>query len=679
MSNSLARETSPYLLQHAANPVDWYPWGEEALTRARMENKPVLLSIGYSACHWCHVMAHESFENENIARIMNRNFINIKVDREERPDLDAVFMEAVQSMTGSGGWPLTVFLTPDCKPFFGGIYFPPEDRHGMPGFARILEAVTEAYHSRRSEIEQASRQIEAALKVKTGQQQYQEPPSADILDRAYLALKSDFDITNGGFGSAPKFPQAMVLEFLLRYYLRTRDVDALTMVTLTLEKMAAGGIYDQIGSGFHRYSTDSRWLVPHFEKMLYDSALLIRVYLHAFLVTGNRLFRRIAEENTDFVLREMTGREGGFYSSRDADSEGTEGEYYLWKPDEIRDVIGEERAGIVNHYFGVSANGNFEGRNILYAGERLQPEETDIIKQARASLLRAREKKIPPAWDDKRLASWNGLMLSGLAEAARVFNRSDYLKAAVANGSFLLESMMANGYLKHSYRLGKADIEGYLDDYSLVIEGLLNLHQATLSGRWLREAVRLTGTMIEEFWDESEGVFFDTGKRHQALFVRPRNIHDAATPSGSSAAVSAIMKVSRLIGNEELENIAAKSLNSVRDNISRYPPGFGNWLCAMDFHLSAPREIVLIGPGTSPLTAQLLDVLFNIWLPNKVMAAMDPDDPHRMDDLMLLENRPMIDNRPTVYICERYSCLTPVNDPVVLKKHLNAWYGRGTG
>lgn len=668
--NRLAKETSPYLLQHAENPVDWYPWGEEALTRARIEDKPILLSIGYSACHWCHVMAHESFENEKIALFMNDNFVNIKVDREERPDLDAIYMKAIQVITGSGGWPLTVFLTPEGKPFFGGTYFPHEDKHGMPSFDRVLRAVADFYRSRRGEVEQTTQQIMAALDAKADIPEDMEPLAIDTLNKAFSALKQDFDSTNGGFGTAPKFPQPLILEFLLRYYHRTEDKEALAMVTLTLEKMAKGGIYDQIGGGFHRYATDSKWIVPHFEKMLYDNALLSQVYLHAYIVTGIPLFRRIAEETIDYVLREMTRPEGGFYSTQDADSEGMEGKYYIWTADEMAAIIGKDTASIVNDYFGITMQGNFEGRNILHVRGNLPMEEPDIIKQAKASLLDIRMKRVGPARDDKILTSWNGLMLASLAEAACVLNRDDYLAAAVANGSFLLKAMISDGYLKHTYKDGKARIEGYLDDYALLIEGLLYLHQATFSGMWLREAIRLTDVMIEEFWDKSTAVLYDTGKRHEALFVRPSNTHDGVIPSSSSAAALALLKVSRLTGNERLEQIARKLLETMQGKISRYPLVFGNWLCTLDFYLSAPKEVVIVGSRENEATVDLLRVICNTWLPNKVVVAHDPTDTAHMDNLMLFQNRAMINNKPTVYVCERYSCRTPVNDPALLRELL---------
>lgn len=670
MSNRLAKEISPYLLQHADNPVDWYPWGERALSRARTEDKPILLSIGYSACHWCHVMAHESFENIEIANFMNENFVNIKVDREERPDLDSIYMQAVQAITGSGGWPLTVFLTPDGKPFFGGTYFPPEDRHGLPGFPRVLQTVTEAYKNRRSDIKTAAQQIMAVLTSHSGVTDTREPLVADILRQAYLALQKDFDWENGGFGGVPKFPQPITLEFLLRYFHRSGNTTALKMVELTLEKMAKGGIYDQLGGGFHRYATDNRWLVPHFEKMLYDNALLSRVYLHAYLVTGKESFRSVAEETLDYVLREMTNHEGGFYSTQDADSEGIEGKYYLWTSDEIIEVVGERNGQAVIDHFGVTSEGNFEGRNILHVVKELEPEAFSVIDQAKASLLNRREQRVKPGRDEKILASWNGLMLSSLAEAACVFGRRDYLAAAVANGSFLLNSMTARGYLKHTYKGGKSRIDGYLDDYAMVIDGLVALHQATLGGEWLRQAIRLANIMLEQFWDESTCSLYDAGEGHQDLIIRPKSTFDGATPSGASTATAVLLKLGRLTDSAHFEQIAVQALQSVRESLPQYPFGFSNWLCALDFYLSESKEIAIIGPSGSPATFELLHTLCNTWLPNKVIAAYDPTDRAPLTELKLLGNRKMINNQPTVYVCHHYSCQKPVTDPISLSAQL---------
>jgi len=669
MPNHLAQETSPYLLQHANNPVDWYPWGEDAFARARSEDKPVLLSIGYSACHWCHVMAHESFENAETASLMNELFVNIKVDREERPDIDSIYMEAVQALIGSGGWPLTVFLTPAGKPFWGGTYFPPEDRHGLPGFPKVLQAAANAYRDRRSDIERATNELLAAISKNTERTTVTEPLTADILEKACLALKHDFDSQNGGFGTAPKFPQPMVLEFLLRYFRRSGDKSYLEMVELTLEKMAEGGIYDQLGGGFHRYATDSSWLVPHFEKMLYDNALLSRVYLHAYLITGNPLYRRIVEETIDYMLREMTAPDGGFYSTQDADSEGVEGKYYLWTLDEIIQALGEEQGKIIGDYFGATHEGNFEGSNILHVSNGEQ-EPPNKIEQAKSALLKKREKRVKPSRDDKVLASWNGLMLSSLAEAAIVLDRRDYLEAAVANATFLMNSMILDGHLKRAYKDGVAKINGYLEDYAVVIEGFLGLHQATSSGSWLRQAIKLAEKMIEVFWDEGAKTLYDTGATHENLFMRPRNITDSPLPSGSSAATLVLLKLARLTGSERFQQVASQSLRAVRDYLERYPLGFANWLCALDFYLSTPREIVIVGPGNSPATSGLLRAVYSVWLPDKVVAAYDPDDPNRISELKLFEDRQMINNQPTAYVCENYTCKLPITDPSLLTGQL---------
>lgn len=672
MPNRLAQETSPYLLQHANNPVDWYPWGEAALIKARTEDKPILLSIGYSACHWCHVMAHESFQNADIARMMNDNFVNIKVDREERPDLDAIYMEAVQAITGQGGWPLTVFLTPDGKPFYGGTYFPPEDRHGMSGFPTVLRSVIEAYLHRREDVDQATRQILQAFNSRATSSASAAALSAETLNQAYSTMKTSFDWKNGGFGGAPKFPQPMALEFMLRHYVRTGDPEAIRMVTLTLEKMAAGGMYDQLGGGFHRYATDSIWLVPHFEKMLYDNALLSRVYLHAFLVTGKEVFRRIAEETMDYWLRDMTGIMGGFYGTRDADSEGVEGKYYVWTPKELGEILGEETNRAVKDYFGVSDGGNFEGSNILHATGAITDELPETIREARAVLLGRRGQRVAPGRDEKVIASWNGLMLSSLAEAACVLRREDYKGAAAANGAFLLSSMMAGTYLKHTWKDGKAKVEGFLDDYAQVIEGLLNLHQATFSAEWLRRAIQMAEVMVDEFWDETTGTWYDSSKRHPDLFIRPSGTYDGAVPSGASAATLVLLKIERLTGNNNMERIAVRALQGVAESAISHPLGFCNWLCALDFYETPPQEIVVASRGQNdPATEALMQVLYSKWLPNKVTVPFDPSDPAAITGLPLLEGKTMIDGRPTVYLCEHYTCGTPVTTPDALRAQMS--------
>ena len=696
MPNRLINETSPYLLQHANNPVDWYAWGTEALERAKAEDKPILLSIGYSACHWCHVMERESFENEAIASLMNEHFINIKVDREERPDLDAVYMEAVQMMTGSGGWPMTVFLTPEGKPFYGGTYFPPEERHNMPGFPRLIRSIAQAYRDDRGEIERTTQKLTAQM-GRSGQMQGGDTPlTVDVLHQAYSSLAGSFDYQNGGIGSAPKFPQPMTLELLLRYYHHGYNPRALEMVDLTLEKMAQGGIYDQIGGGFHRYSTDAYWLVPHFEKMLYDNALLARLYLHAYLVTGKPLYRRITEETLDYVLREMTDELGGFYSAQDADSEGEEGKFFVWTPDEIEAVLGKEEGSIFGGYFGVTDAGNFEGKTIFNVPqpadsfseehglplERLQA----IIDRGKLALRDVREQRVHPLRDDKVLASWNGLMLRSFAEAAVALNRADYLDAANNNAAFLLDTMKPQGRLLRTYRNGRAKLLGYLEDYAFVADGLLALYEATFEPRWLKEVSALADSMVELFWDEAAGAFYDTGSDHESLVIRPRDVFDNAQPCGGSVASELLLRLAVITGNQEYAIKAATPMRALHDLLSGAPAGTGHWLAALDFYVSTPKEIVVIGPREEPATQSLIDVVFGRFLPNKVVVGYDPSDKEdppvappyqggvggvpRLPDLPLLKDRGMIDGKPTVYVCQNYACQLPVTEPEALAAQL---------
>ncbi len=680
MPNALINETSPYLLQHAHNPVDWYPWGEKALSRAVRENKPILLSIGYSACHWCHVMERECFENEEAARIMNENFINIKVDREERPDLDAIYMDAVQAMTGSGGWPLTVFLTPQLKPFYGGTYFPPEDRQGLPGFPKVLQTVMQAYKTRKGEVESAAAEIITYLNRSVESSKTLEPLTERMPRLAYTSIRAMFDAQNGGLGSAPKFPQPMLLEFLLRHCYRTGDVTALLMVEHTLGRMAKGGIFDQIGGGFHRYSVDAKWLVPHFEKMLYDNALLSRSYLHAYQATGTPLYRRIVEETLDYVLREMTDKEGGFYSSQDADSEGIEGRYYIWTPGEIKKALGKTEGELALKCFGVTEDGNFEGKNILslavdaraVAGELgLTPEEIEAkIVGTKARLLEFRARRVPPRRDEKILTDWNGLMLASMAEVAAVLNREDYLKAAISNATFLTKALYDGKTLRHVYKDSQTKVNGFLSDYAMLCEGLLALYQDTFQERWLIIARKLANAMLERFWDKDKGIFYDTAYDEETILVRPRNVNDNALPSGSSAASCVLMRLARLTDNKEYERIAATNLRSVQELMVRYPPGFGHWFCSLDLYLSKPLEIAILGKPKDPATKPLMRVINDRYSPNSVLAGRNPDEPAQLD-LPLLRNRGMIDHKPTVYVCEDYVCHTPITDPETLETLLD--------
>ena len=685
MPNRLINETSPYLLQHANNPVDWYPWGEEALERARSEDKPILLSIGYSACHWCHVMERESFENETIAGLMNDNFVSIKVDREERPDLDQVYMQAVQMLTGSGGWPMTVFLTPEGKPFYGGTYFPPEDRQGMPGFPRLLTSIAEAYSTNRGEIDRVTKQLTTQMSQSNQISQGTSILTVDILHQAYSSLATNFDYQNGGFGNAPKFPQPMTPEFLLRYYHHGYNPRALELVELTLEKMAYGGIYDQIGGGFHRYSTDAYWLVPHFEKMLYDNALLARLYLHTYLITGRALYRRVVEETLDYVLREMTDSSGGFYSAQDADSEGVEGKFFVWSPDEINSVMGDADGEVFAGYYGVTGAGNFEGKNILNI--RQDPEEFaetkgltadqlgDIINRGSKALLEVREQRIHPMRDDKVLASWNGLMLRSFAEAAAALGRPDYLAVAIKNAEFLARSMKSDGRLLRTYRDGQAKLLGYLEDYSFIIDGLLALYEATFDLRWLDEAVTLADSMIELFWDEGIGGFYDTGSDHETLVVRPRDVFDNAQPCGGSVASDVLLRLAVFTGNNDYSAKATVPLRSLHQAMSQSPGGTGHWLSALDFYVSPPKEIAVIGPRDDPTTQALLDTVFHRFLPNKVVMGVEtpliPADDNSEADIPLLAGRGMVGGLPSAYVCQNYACQLPVTDPAGLAEQLS--------
>ena len=682
MANRLINETSPYLLQHAENPVDWYAWGEEALGRARDEDRPILLSIGYSACHWCHVMERESFENDDIAALMNDNFVNIKVDREERPDLDAVYMEAVQMMTGSGGWPMTVFLTPEGHPYYGGTYFPPEDRQGMPGFPRLLAAASQAYHTNKGEIDRVTRQLSEQM-GRTGQMPRGFTPlTTEVMHNAYSQLATQFDHLNGGFGSAPKFPQPMTPEFLLRYNRHGFNARALEMVELTLQKMAYGGMYDQVGGGFHRYSTDAYWLVPHFEKMLYDNALLARLYLHAWQVTGNPLYRRITEETLDYVLREMTDPAGGFYSAQDADSEGVEGKFFVWTPDELRPLLGDD-ADLVMGYYGVTERGNFEGANILNVArppedfcQQRGVSESDLfaaVERARAVLLDVREQRIHPLRDDKVLTSWNGMMLRSFAEAGAGLGRADYLDAARANAAFLLDTMRdENRRVLRTWRNGEAKLNGYLEDYACLIDGLLSLHEATLEPRWLREAVSVADGMIALFWDDAVGGFYDTGSDHETLVIRPRDVFDNAQPCGSSVAADVLLRLAVITGDDDYSTKGATPLRAMQQMLGRAPAATGHWLGALDFYVSLPREIVIVGPAADSVTADMIDAVSTRFMPNRVLVGVeDPADPP-LQDSPLLEQRVMQDGRPTAYVCENYACQLPVTDAAAFAAQLDS-------
>ena len=683
-TNRLAGETSPYLLQHAHNPVEWYPWGEEALEKSKREDKPILLSIGYSACHWCHVMERESFENEEIARQMNEQFVNIKVDREERPDLDQIYMSAVQMMTRHGGWPLTVFLTPDLVPFYGGTYFPPEDRHQMPGFPRILAAVSEAYRTRPEEVRQSAWEILSELRRMGVAQESAEGIDAQLLDHAFRGLARSFDPSFGGFGGAPKFPSSMNLDFFLRTYKRTGDARALEMTAHSCRMMAQGGMYDQLGGGFHRYSTDARWLVPHFEKMLYDNALLTRLYLHAYQATGEQFFRRVAEETLGYVRREMLDELGAFYSTQDADSEGVEGKFFVWDLEEVESLLGPEDARLFCAYYDVTEGGNFEERNILHVerpaaevarAEKVTAERlTEALNRGRGILYTERERRVKPGRDEKVITAWNGLMLEAFAEASAVLGREDYREVAERNAEFILNTLMPDGLLLHVYKDGRAKHVGFLDDYAFVVSGLVTLYETTGRVRWLEAASALADRMVEEFWDEEGGGFFYNGRSGEKLIVRNKDYFDNATPSGNSVAAEALLRLSVLTGNEDYRRKAVNILRLVRDAVERYPSAFGYALGAIDFYLSTPKEIVVVGEAEQ--ARPLLREVWGRYLPNKVVVASSVDDGEAARLVPLLQDRAAQGGRATAYVCENYTCQRPVTTPEELAKQLDAAAGQ---
>jgi len=679
MSNRLVNETSPYLLQHAGNPVDWYPWGEQALQKAKAGDKPIFLSIGYSACHWCHVMAHESFEDERVAAILNEHFVSVKVDREERPDLDRIYMSAVQALTGSGGWPMSVFLTPDGRPFYGGTYFPPSPRYGMPSFTQVLLAVADAWRNRRQELVEGGEQLVAAIERQTSVTGNLKPETLkpetltpEILHTAMENLWGRFDSVHGGWGAAQKFPQPMALEFLLRYHHTTDDPRALQMVTQTLDAMARGGMYDQLGGGFHRYSVDDHWLVPHFEKMLYDNAQLACVYLHAWQVTGEPFYRAIVEETLDYVVREMTSPEGGFYSTQDADSEGEEGRFFVWTPDEIRSVLGDQADRFIEAY-GMTERGNFEGKNILELKGSF--EEREALTEARRKLFEAREKRVHPGRDDKVLTSWNGLMLAAFAEAARALDRDDYRLVAERNADYLLSELrQENGRLLRTWKAGAAklngrtiNVRGYLEDYTHLIEGLLELYQITFDPRWYRAAHELAEAMIEHF-SAPEGGFYDTSDDHEALIVRPRELQDNAVPSGNGMAALVLLRLAGLAVEPRYLELARGALGPMREMLARYPLGFAQWLTALDYVLAHPREVSIVGDVEAADTLALVDACATGYRPHQIIALGEPGvEPVAVP---VLEGRGLIDGQATAYVCVDFVCRRPVTEPEALRAQL---------
>ncbi len=685
-SNRLKGETSPYLLQHAQNPVDWYPWGEEALEKARKENKPIFLSIGYSACHWCHVMERESFEDPEIAGILNRKFVSIKVDREERPDLDDIYMTAVQMLTGAGGWPMTVFLTPDLKPFFGGTYFPPDEKYGRIGFKTLLNRLSEIWEQRRDEVKNSAEEItdalsrHAAMKVSSSGELNEK-----LLGHGVSQLEQEFDVRWGGFGDAPKFPPSSSLSVLLRRYKCTNESHLVEMTTRTLDRMAYGGLFDQLGGGFHRYSVDEQWLVPHFEKMLYDNALLAQAYLEAYQTTGNTFYVRIADQTLDYVLRDMTDKAGGFYSSEDADSDGSEGKFYIWTRKEIMDLLGPDEGDLVCEYFGVTDAGNFEGANILHVPN--EPDEfclahdldrgdwEERLSKARASMLNSRAERTRPGLDDKILVSWNGLMISAFARGARISGGDRYRNAAVNAAGFILEHMVKDGKLMRAYRDGQTRQDGYLDDYAFFAQALIDLYETTFDIEWLETAGRMANEMVSLFRDEDEGNFYMTSERHADVLLKPKSLHDGSEPSGNSAAALVLLKLGRYFNSSELRDMGEEVLRRSQGLMDKMPRGMMNMLVTLDHHLHPGPEIVVAGNMDEPGTSAFLNLINRRFIPNRLLSVYDPDKPKSElyeTRIPMLSGKRRVDGHPAVYVCRNYTCGKPVTTADKLDKLLSS-------
>ncbi len=668
MTNHLAKQTSPYLLQHAENPVDWYPWCEEALALAREHEKPIFLSIGYSACHWCHVMEHESFENVAIAKFLNEHFVSIKVDREERPDLDQIYMNAVQLMTGRGGWPMSMFLTPQLEPFYGGTYWPPHDKMGMPGFERVLAAVHDAWSNRREQtITQAGEMTERLQKI--GSSSSRGRLDEKILSDAVIALSASYDFPHGGFGDAPKFPHAMHVQFLLRQWQRSGNESAQQIAITNLDAMGRGGIYDHLAGGFARYSVDARWLVPHFEKMLYDNALLLGAYLDGYLVTGNQSYAQVIRETADYLLNYMTEPAGGFHSTEDADSEGVEGKFYVWTPGEVKQVLGDDAAERFCFVYDVSEGGNFEGSNILNLPRPIAKsaeikdwdleELTAELRESRAKLLEVRDQRIRPGKDDKILASWNGLMINSMARAAAVLAEPRYLSAAQQAATFVLTQMRRDdGRLWHTYRGGHAHLDAYLDDYAAMVNALVSLFEADGNSDWISAAVELADMILTHFRADDGGFYF-TAEDHEQLIVRNKDLHESSVPSGNSLAATGLWRLGKLTGRDDYQQAAIEVLETAVALMQRQALAAGQMLVALDMVTGPTREIVVVGPRNHEATQEVLHAIHASYIPNRVVAFCDPTEEVSEHLSGLLMDK-VATEYPTVYVCEGFACQAPL-------------------
>ncbi|MBT3269117.1 thioredoxin domain-containing protein [Candidatus Poribacteria bacterium] len=672
-ANRLIHETSPYLLQHAHNPVDWYPWGDEATSTAKRDDRPILLSVGYSACHWCHVMEHESFADDDIAQVMNDHFVCVKVDREERPDIDSLYMMAVQLMTGQGGWPMTVFLTPDLEPFYAGTYFPPTDRFGRPGFGRLVKTMADYYHSSKDDLTTRTAQATEALRKAAEATSDSAELGEATLKQAYNQLAGQYDRRYGGFGTAPKFPQPSMLDYLLRYHARTGDETALRMATTTVRQMAMGGLYDHVGGGFHRYSTDERWLVPHFEKMLYDNGLIPPILLASYALTGDEFHANAARGTLDYLLRDMQAPDGGIYSTEDADSEGVEGKYYVWSAEEIRRILGEEDATVFSAHFGVQEHGNWEGANILHLTREPSetaaavdvPEDTvtTVVERGLAALYAERQGRIRPALDDKVLTGWDGLAISALAQGGATLDDARYTDAASRAADFVLTSMDTEGRLLRAYRHAEAKIEGFLEDYAYFIRGLLDLRQASQEGRWATEAARLARVMISLFWDEDDGAFYTTGDRHERLIARLKDSHDGATPSANAVAVAVLHRLSALTGDADFADHAERTLAAFSGQIAAHPSAFTEMLVGVEWAIAPPRQIVIVGDAADETLCRGVRAVHERYLPGVTLVVHDPSAPDEaVAGSPLLAGKVAADGRTTFYVCENFVCASPTTD-----------------
>jgi uncharacterized protein YyaL (SSP411 family) len=667
MPNRLAGETSPYLLQHAHNPVDWFPWGPDALARAKLLDRPIFLSIGYAACHWCHVMERESFEDEATAAFLNGRFVSVKVDREERPDLDQVYMAAVQAMTGGGGWPMSVFLTPDGEPFYGGTYFPNEPRHGMPSFLQVLDGVDRAWREQRSEVQGAGQRLVEALAAQNRASAMAGDPTPTLLEAAVAGIEGSFDAHNGGWGTAPKFPQPMTIEFLLRRAAATGDSRPLAIARRSLDAMADGGVRDQLGGGFHRYSTDAEWLVPHFEQMLYDNAQLARVYVHAWALTGDARYRSVAEGALDYVTRELTTSDGAFAASQDADTEGVEGATFVWTADEIADVLGEDAVLFAEHYE-VSPLGNWEGWTIL---RRTSPEAGMAIEgrlaAARSRLFERRRARPQPARDDKALAAWNGLAIAAFAEAGRLFGEDRYVILAARAAEAIVGGLLEpDGRLGRSWKDGRTVGQGVLEDYTHLAEGLLALYEATFDERWFTTARALMDRVLDRFTDAAGG-FFDTADDHERLVTRPKDLQDNAVPSGNAMAATVLLRLAAWTGEGRYRTAAERAIRTVAPFAERYPTAFAQWLSAIEFALADVVEVAVIGEPGDSATQALLEPVATGFRPNQILSVTaDPGT----TEVPLLRDRSMVGGVPTAYLCRGFTCRMPVTDAVALRAQL---------